>query len=181
MVSTIIKFTTLGLLRRLHKLQIQVYLESKSDATGIIIYPRHQLHKKKIGINDKNPYSVSSVTNDQIEEAIKLSLERAKVMMDDLGMKDLLIQIENWDKPLGGASNADIDIKDITKDAEDEVFAIAGDHASSNVVSELDYEECSAIIENLAHLEEKKIIDETIKEKITYLCRTIQVTQMEKP
>ena len=92
-------------------------------------------------------------------------------MMDDLGMKDLLIQTKNWDKPLDGASNADVDIKDIIKDAENEAFALAGDHASSNVVSELDDEECSAIIENLAHLEEKKIIDETIKEKITYLCQ----------
>ena len=49
-----IKFAILGLLRRLQKLQIQVDLESTSDATGII-YPWHQLHKKKIGINDKNP------------------------------------------------------------------------------------------------------------------------------
>ena len=39
------------------------------------------------------------------------------------------------------------------------------------MVSELDDEECSATIKNLAHLEEKKIIDETIKEKITYLCQ----------
>ena len=170
MFSTMINFTILGLLRRLHKLQMQVDLESTSDATGIM-YPWHQLHKKKIGINDKNPYSVSSVTNDQIEEAIKSSLERAKVMMDDLGMKNLLVQTKNWDKPLGGASDADVDIKDIIEDADDEAFTIAGDHVSSNVVSELDDEECSAIIENLSHLEEKKIIDETIKEKITYLCR----------
>ena len=64
-----ISFTLLGLLRRLHKLQIQVDLESTSDATGII-YPWHQLRKKKIGINDKNPYSIRSITNDQIEEAM---------------------------------------------------------------------------------------------------------------
>ena len=169
-----INFTILGLLRRLHKLQIQVDLESTSDATGII-YPRHQLHKKKIGINDNNPYSICSITNNQIEEAIKSSLERAKAMMDDLGMKELLVQTKNWDKPLGGANDADVDIKDIIEDSEDEVLTDADDHlldhVSSNVVSELDDEECSTIIENLEHLKEKKIIDETVKEKIMYLCR----------
>lgn len=45
--STMINFTILGLLRRLHKLQIQVDIESTSDVTGII-YPRYQLHKKKM-------------------------------------------------------------------------------------------------------------------------------------
>ena len=34
-------------------------------------------------------------------------------MMDDLVMKDLFVQTKNWDKPLGGASDADVDIKDI--------------------------------------------------------------------
>ena len=158
----------------MHKLQIQVDLESTSDATGII-YPRHQLHKKKIRINDNNPYSVCSITNNQIEEAIKSSLERAKAMMDDLGMKELLVQTKNWDKPLRGANDADVDIKDIIEDSEDEVLTDAEDHllehVSSKVVSELDDEECSTIIENLEHLKEKKIIDETVKEKIMYLCR----------
>lgn len=66
-----INFTILGL-RRLHKLQIQVDLESTLDATGI--YPCHQMHKKKIGMNDTNPNAVNDITN-----AIKSSLERAKL------------------------------------------------------------------------------------------------------
>ena len=95
--------------------------------------------------------------------------------MDDLGMKELLVQTKNWDEPLGGASDADVDVKDIIEDSEDEILTDAddhlSDHVSSKVVSELDNEECSAIIENLKHLKEKKIIDETVKEKIIYLCR----------
>ena len=172
--STMINFTILGLLRRLHKFQIQIDLESTSDATGII-YPRHQLHKKKIGINDSNPYAVSSITNKQIEEAIKSSLERAKAMMDDLGMKDLLVETKNWDKPLGDAGDAgdaEVDIKENIEDGEDEILTVAGDHIPSTVVSELADKECSDAIENLADLEEKRIINGTVKEKITYLCRS---------
>ena len=90
-------------------------------------------------------------------------------MMDDLGMKDLLVETKNWDKPLGGAGDAEVDIKENIEDGEHEVLTVAGDHT---VVSELDDKECSDAVENLADLEEKRIIDGTVKEKITYLCRS---------
>ena len=51
-------------------------------------------------------------------------------------------------------------------------MTVASDHVPSTVVSELDDKECSDAIKNLANLEEKRMIDETVKEKITYLCQS---------
>ena len=64
--STVINFGVLGLLRRLHRLQIQLNLESKSNATKII-YPR------QLKSEDKNCklFGVDSITNSEIEEAVK--------------------------------------------------------------------------------------------------------------
>ena len=50
--STVINFAVLGLLRRLHRLQIQLNLESKSNATKII-YPRQLAHQKSEDRNCK--------------------------------------------------------------------------------------------------------------------------------
>ena len=46
--STIINFSMLGFLRRLHCLQIQLTLESEMQETGIK-YPRVIAHAKKVG------------------------------------------------------------------------------------------------------------------------------------
>ena len=48
MFSTMINFGMLGLLRRLHRLQIQAKLQAESNATGIV-YPRAKKHKIKDG------------------------------------------------------------------------------------------------------------------------------------
>ena len=46
--STVINFTLLGFLHRLHRLQIQLELESETQETGIE-YPRVMAHTKKVG------------------------------------------------------------------------------------------------------------------------------------
>ena len=45
--STVINFTLLGFLHRLHRLQIQLELESETQGTGIK-YPRVTAHTKKL-------------------------------------------------------------------------------------------------------------------------------------
>lgn len=91
--STIVNFNVLGLLRRLHKLQIQIELESQSSTTGII-YP--QQNNRRSDISDG--HRVKNITDFEIEQAVKSALERAKNCMEELGMKDLLQRNKNWDK-----------------------------------------------------------------------------------
>ena len=45
--STVIDFSMLGMLRRLHKMQIQMKLESDTDISGIF-YPNVEAHKKRM-------------------------------------------------------------------------------------------------------------------------------------
>ena len=162
--STMINFTVLGLIRRLHKLQIQVDLESISEATGII-YPHKVAHDKKSGMNKDTMYTCENITNKNIEDAIKFSLQKAKAAMEDLGMKELLVKGKKWDDVYGDSKD-DVIKKDVD---DDDDLKVADEYVP--MISELDNQECKEITENIAQLEEKKIIDKSIKQKATYLCQ----------
>ena len=88
-----VNFNVLGLLRKLHKLQIQIEIEYQSSSTGII-YPNITTK----GDDRENQHSVRAITNANTEVAVKSALQKAKKSVKDLGMKDLLVQSENWDK-----------------------------------------------------------------------------------
>ena len=107
--STMINFGVLGLLKRLHKLQIQLNLESKSNSTKII-YPRQLAHQKSEDRNC-NLFSVGSITNIEIEEAVKKGLVRAKEAVEELGMKDDLIKSNQWEIAVGDI-NCEIEAND---------------------------------------------------------------------
>ena len=87
--STVINFSMLGLLRRLHRLQIQSNLQAQSEATGIV-YPQINKHKFKDGKNMSFSYAVSDVSDKIIGEAIAQASSAAKASIESLGMDDLL-------------------------------------------------------------------------------------------
>ena len=68
--STIINFSMLGLLRRLHRMEIQLKLESEDE--NAIVYPRVEQHQKKYGHLKQFEYDLSKITNEEINVAIKL-------------------------------------------------------------------------------------------------------------
>ena len=168
--STIINFNILGLLRRLHKLQIQIELESQSSSSGIV-YPQQSNQRGDVN----NGHSVKGITNFEIENAVKSALERAKKCMEELGMKDLLLSTENWDKVSFG------DVDDVEdnegEDALDESIECDKSKTDSSreskipEESELNAQECKEVVSSLDLMEKKKVIDDGLKQKITYLCR----------
>jgi len=95
--STMINFTVLGLIRRLHKLQIQVDLEAESESIGII-YPHKVTHDKKSGLHKDSVHCChQAITNKEIEKAVQKGLQKARVAVEELGMKETLISKEQWD------------------------------------------------------------------------------------
>ena len=68
--STILNFGMLGLLRRLHRMQIQFSLESEADVTGIS-YPNVSKHKVKDGMNNTQCVSECLLSNTRIAEAVE--------------------------------------------------------------------------------------------------------------
>ena len=166
--STMINFTVLGLIRRLHRLQIQVDPESTSDTTRII-YPCKVAHDKKSGIIKDSMYTCEKITNKNIEEAVQFSLQKARSAMEELGMKDLLIEQKQWDHTSGDSQDIEIKPENIDDDHDDEPSDVVDEYTPLN--SELDDQECKDMVENLAQLKEKKITDTKVKERVTYLCQ----------
>ena len=86
MFSTIVNFSLLGFLQRLHRLQIQLQLETESSETGIT-YPRVEKHLAKLGhMEEKEEALLSDVKDDDISQIIKKAKKEAVEAVKDLGM-----------------------------------------------------------------------------------------------
>ena len=86
--STIINFGMLGLLRRLHCLEIQATLQAETNKTGIV-YPQLEKHKAKEGKNVYLIQSLHEITDVDIAEAIMKAEIRAKgSIIEELGLAD---------------------------------------------------------------------------------------------
>ena len=96
MFSTMINFGMLGLLRRLHRLQIQAKLQAESNATGIV-YPRAKKHKIKDGDGTYITPFLSDIKDTNIAEVVKRAEIRAKASLEKLGMATLLQVHKVWD------------------------------------------------------------------------------------
>ena len=81
--STVINVGMLGLLRRLHRLQIQFRLEEVESAQNGIRYPHCEKHKNKDGSNTQVTFSLQGVTDADIEDAVECG---RKLVMKDIKM-----------------------------------------------------------------------------------------------
>ena len=88
----------LGLLRRLHRMQVQFCLKSESNETKII-YPNIEAHKMKDGYGQAAFQAIGHITDEQIAKTVVKSREEAKKSIKDLGMYDLLHSNDCWENP----------------------------------------------------------------------------------
>ena len=161
--STVINFSLLGLLRRLHRLQIQSNLQAQSEVTGIA-YPQVHKHESKDGTNSFISYSIDSISNTAIGEAVSLAHIAAKASIDSLGMDALLNEYEqssNLPVPdTDTLSDCDADV-DSDLDTDEEVE----DPSDALVESSI---ECASDIEkDIAALTSSDLIDSGVKQKLT--------------
>ena len=169
--STMANFNILGLLRRLYKLQIQIQMESQSNNTGII-YPQDNSKQE----DTETEHSVKVISNADIEDAVKSALEKAKKIMEYLGMKDLLVATKNGDTVCFGdvddvkenygedlEENDDCDMEDKDGNKENKMDV--------PFQSELSAQECNDMIDSLEIMDKYKMVDEKLKENISFVCR----------
>ena len=97
MFSTVINFGMLGLLHRLHRIQVQICLEIELQVSGIK-YPHVEAHRAKDGNGQPIFQSVRGISNNEIAEAVEAAKQEAKEQTKYLGMFELLK--EHWDNPL---------------------------------------------------------------------------------
>ena len=89
--STTINFGILGLLRRLHRLHIQLTLQA--EAGEDIVFPRVTKHQRKCVYK---PFSLSEISNDKILETVQKAQDSAKFMVEELGMDILFKKHSMW-------------------------------------------------------------------------------------
>ena len=97
--STIVNFTLLGMLQRLHKLAIKEDLESESERESHGIHlARLEGHKKKTGHGEVRHFDWD-LADEDIFFALKQAEERAKSAISTLGMADELKRVNKWEIP----------------------------------------------------------------------------------
>jgi len=116
--STVIDFRVLGLVRRLHHLQVLLLLESEYKD---INYPITGSHKEKEA-SVSNPHSV---TLEEISINIQNAHEMAKKSIENLGITNLLQEKEHWDNPpIPGLATITISREDDDIDDDQEQWII---------------------------------------------------------
>ena len=97
--STVVNFSLLGMLQRLHKLYIQEECQSKTGSASGICFPRQEKYgRKKDGNKQYEKFSID-ISNQEIYEAMKEAETRAKDSMETLCMAEDLKQQKLWDIP----------------------------------------------------------------------------------
>ena len=108
----------LGLLRGLHRLQIQANLQAESIETGII-FPRARKHQSKDGQSSYQKHSLENITDESICEAVKRAQISAKASIEKLGMLTLLQKNKIFDT-ISFPKEGDILEEDEEEEDEDE-------------------------------------------------------------
>ena len=133
--STVINFGMLGLLRRLHRMQIQLTLEADSEVIEIK-YPCSEPHKKKSGQEqDFNHLCEFGISNDRICEAVESAKVKAQQTMINLGMAEIQQKDISWNMPPIPPSH-EVNLENIEEEEEDEdeekVFYICPESLACN-------------------------------------------------
>ncbi len=173
--STIINFGMLGLLQRLHRLQIQSRLQAQSEQTGIV-YPQILRHKSEIGKSKHNKPPLVCLSNIQICEAIIRANAMAKARVESLGMVDLLKKHKVW-STIPASADVQSDQNDSYSDTDDEENVESIESPSGDLISSIVQEtstECPLDIEtDIRTLKDGKMINSEMELKLSSLQRSL--------
>ena len=182
--STVINFGMLGLLRRLHRLQIQLTVQAETQ--GEICFPRLLKHQQKVGKNAVNDsICLLKVSNEQIVSAVERGHTKAKEVFEQLGMAALFHRHSLWGSKIkilginGGVESCvtpdnDIDDDDDDSDGEEDKDQECNKKEFLNDKSHdllLAQEECNAsdvqqIAQDLNTITKCDILDPNVKQHL---------------
>lgn len=179
--STVINFSMLSLVRRLHRLQIQCTLQANSEETSSIVFPRVQF---KQGKNIPVSYPLNEYSNECILETAQKAYEDAKAAMEKLGMVAALKKHHMWklkfqptlddadekacsedecDDNNEYESDDDDDEKEEKKAGND--FSIK-ENIIPSIMKEISAEDASTIIDDIESLQQNTTFDNEILNKL---------------
>ena len=171
----------LGLLRRLHRLHIQLALQA--DSSEEIFFPRVTKPKAKV-----TSFDLSEVTNAKIDEAVKKGQKKAKEMVEQLGMVNLFKKHLLWRNKIsivdidGGVhkdasaneydNDNDSDDDDDDDDDDDEEDVDSAELQPENVTSfgeDIPIDEPIQVSEDLISMTEHNVIDNALQQRFQQL------------
>jgi len=153
--STMINFSMLGLLRRLHRIHIQSILEAEGEENGIV-FPRREQHQRKhrkaVSTTQKLQNDVSAVTMEDIEDWVEIGKAEAKNLLELLGMDVLLRSNKHWNEVNAGINAVEsISTKDLIDEDEPEDDC---EDAAVNIDVELQEEQADGLEDDIKCLQE---------------------------
>ena len=149
--STVINFGILGLLRRLHRLDIQSRLQAEFEKTGIT-YPDQKYQISKV-TKETRITSYQEFSNAAIYESVKKAEKKTKLSIKALGMKPLLEEKKLWDISLKEQNNL---LEDSDTDYDDD--DCPDDSTVAVVTQETIMESASEIEEDVKNLSKNELI-----------------------
>ena len=192
--STIINFSMLSLLRRLHRLQIQSTLQANSEDTTGIIFPRIQQHQRKHGKNSYVSYSLNEYSNERILEAVQKAYGDAKAAMDNLGMVTLLKKHRIWKLTFQPSTAYDADNQvnyeddfedDDDTDDDDDDNESNEDNNSTNIIPSIVKEVCdedpSNLMDDIESITQNTTIDKEVLDKLQETIHLKKITSTTIP
>ena len=103
--SSVLNFSILGLLPRLHRLNIQSVLQAEAEKSGIK-FPTVEKNCKKHGTSSYVTPSLSGISNKDICGAVESALKKAKETLSSLKMDVLLKKYSKWDNVTCSTENS---------------------------------------------------------------------------
>jgi len=179
--STVLNFSILGLLRRLHRIDIQ--LELQATLEGVVKFPgidRRTTKATKSLMSGES--SLASIKDADIASAVDRARSKAKRALETLGMDKLLKVHSLWDKeytmPAVSVDDNEVDDYDDTDESEvvdgPEVNNSPDSESSKlSALAETCLESPALIETDLKNMSSKQIVTTAAKEKLVHLHKAL--------
>ena len=165
--STVLNFSMLGLLRRLHRLHAQSCLESESAETGIK-YPRAEAHKLKDG-HKKQEHRFELPSNEDIAKTVEKARKEAQKIVETLGMEKLIQEKKCWENPPIPTLKEE-HMREDDKEDEDDAEAVTDDEVLPQLLEETSTaQDADDIATGIVELTKVGIIDKGLCDHLSSL------------
>ena len=179
--STVINVGMHGLLRRLHRLQIQFRLEAESAQNGIR-YPHCEKHNNKDGSNTRVTFSLQGVTDANIEDTVKCG---RKLAMKDIEMLGIELSLErNMEVENESAGSIIPEAEEDDEELDDEELDDEAPPRSDVNEAELLKEACCAVDEeevmsSLDDLKSAKLVEGDLLKQLIQMQEHVSYKKMQ--
>ena len=166
--STIVNFSMLGMLQRLHKLNIQQECMSKTGEVEGIHFPRHEKFGRSKGQNSYLRFELNGVLDDDIFKAMMKALTRARETIEQLGMDDVLKENGDWKEAEIPTHMTGCTESNNFEEIEDEDDNEAEQNDESTAEADLftsSAEDADNLIDDIKSLHDNNIIEDKIRDK----------------